>query len=390
MKIKLPTKEEQYQWLIVIGIFCPIAIETSILILLIIWTLSITGSLKLNKYLVAIIICIFFMSIIEIHIVDYKYTKFIQQFVLCTFYIVGYYNIIQSKYFEINNVFNKIVKISVVISWIGIIQFLFSLLTSYQLSDSNYLRATSIMAEPGYLARCLFPSLVFIVLSKNWKRNKVNTLSILICFFLTQSAVGYIVLMIFITYYLYFYEKFMYFFKITIAFCIVMSFIILPKLVINPPSNTDNEIIKKTTETFLNLKNLDPSIFETLNLSSYAFLTNLSVSINSPLRIFGTGLGTHSQNYFNTINYSTFKFYGLNSDDAFSLAIRLYSEFGLMILFFVYILLRKLDIKDPISASLFFTIIFILLRGGHYTQYGTIFIIMLYFSTAKKKIQYMN
>jgi len=389
MKVKLPTHEEIYQWLISIGIFCPIGIESSILLLLFLWTFRINHSVKLNKSLLCIIIGICLISLFQINKVDYSYNKFFQQFTFCSFYLVAYFNIIKSQYFNANKIFYKIYKISIGLSWIGIFQFLIAFFFSIQLFGSNYyLRVTSLLEEPGYLARCLFPALSYMILTKSWRQEKLNMIVLLVCFILTQSAVGYIVLLVFILYNLFFYGKYRYFFRVTLCACIIIL-IVFGSNAITKTHNIDNDVITKTIDTFTQFKDFDPSVFETLNLSSYALLTNLSVSINSPQRILGTGFGTHSQNYFKTTNYSTFHFYGLNSDDAYSLAIRLYSELGVFLLLFIFGIFKKLNTKDFISVSLFFTIIFILLRGGHYSQYGTIFLILLYFMRSdENKVTY--
>ena len=139
----------------------------------------------------------------------------------------------------------------------------------------------------------------------------------------------------------------------------------------------------KISDTFTAFKNVDPGMFEVLNLSSYATLSNLWVSFNAPNRIIGTGIGTHSESY-SRIYKSDFSHYGLNQHDAYSILIRVFSEFGFIgisILFlFLYRLFNRLNI---INISILPYLLAHLIRGGHYTINGMFFFCMLYYLTSK-------
>ena len=54
----------------------------------------------------------------------------------------------------------------------------------------------------------------------------------------------------------------------------------------------------KLQDTYEGFIAMDPDVFETLNMSSYATMVNVWVALNAPNRIMGTGLGTHELNYY--------------------------------------------------------------------------------------------
>ena len=57
-------------------------------------------------------------------------------------------------------------------------------------------------------------------------------------------------------------------------------------------------IVMKLQDTYEGFIAMDPDVFETLNMSSYATMVNVWVALNAPNRIMGTGFGTHELNYY--------------------------------------------------------------------------------------------
>ena len=124
---------------------------------------------------------------------------------------------------------------------------------------------------------------------------------------------------------------------------------------------------------------MDPDVFETLNMSSYATMVNVWVALNAPNRIMGTGLGTHELNYYREYK-SDYIFYGLNAQDGYSLLNRLYSEFGVLgLILCLWVIYRNYNLNNIINISVFFLILTLLIRGGHYVRYGFIFWAFLYY-----------
>lgn len=145
----------------------------------------------------------------------------------------------------------------------------------------------------------------------------------------------------------------------------------------------------QTWKVFQNEK-IDLWELETMNASTYAFLTNFYVAVNSPSRLLGTGLGTHPASYeiIYPPNRTTYRLYGLNSNDAYSLLLRLYSEaggFGLMfLLFFLY---RNFNSKCLYSFMALDYIINACITGGHYTANGSMLFFVFYYFAGHYGIQ---
>lgn len=138
-------------------------------------------------------------------------------------------------------------------------------------------------------------------------------------------------------------------------------------------------IVMKLQDTYEGFIAMDPDVFETLNMSSYATMVNGVGSLNAPNRIMGTGLGTHELNYYREYK-SDYIFYGLNAQDGYSLLNRLYSEFGVLgLILCLWVIYRNYNLNNIINISVFFLILTLLIRGGHYVRYGFIFWAFLYY-----------
>lgn len=169
-----------------------------------------------------------------------------------------------------------------------------------------------------------------------------------------------------------------------------MSLIVLIPLIISYSNfiSTNNEsifkgITERIDDSLKGINNLEPIYFERLNLSSYALISNLWVAINAPNRIYGTGLGTHEQNYLNTYK-SDYQYYGFNQKDGYSLFNRIFSEFGIIGLFVLFIFVFKwFNSRSFINICAFFLILSFILKGGHYVRYGLIFWTFMYYYSHK-------
>lgn len=140
----------------------------------------------------------------------------------------------------------------------------------------------------------------------------------------------------------------------------------------------------KFIQTIPKADNFSPNDFEMLNLSSYSILSNLWVASQAPMRMTGTGLGSHELNYERVYQSDDPK-YGSNKTDAYSLLIRIYSEFGYLGLFLFFVFLIKFyNPANVMSKCMIFLFISMGVRGGHYTLYGVVFFSFFYYYLHKK------
>lgn len=151
---------------------------------------------------------------------------------------------------------------------------------------------------------------------------------------------------------------------------------------------TIGTLLWKSNESFTGLSFIDNwDMITTYNASTFATYSNLYVAIHAPNRITGTGLCTHQNNYQKVlrthfINTEEHRM-GLNQDDAYSLFTRLYSELGLVGIFFFifFIVIKNLNLKNPINASILIVICMHLLGNGNYFLNGFIFLLYMYIYT---------
>jgi hypothetical protein len=137
----------------------------------------------------------------------------------------------------------------------------------------------------------------------------------------------------------------------------------------------------------------DPSVYRNVNLSTYAFMSNFSVT-KEALRehpLAGRGLGTHEVSYFDYLPPDMTSYYMLNAKDANSMALRLLSETGLIGFFlflwfaFHYYLNSKRSYDEMqqfmwvLNSGIAVVIFSMLLRHGNYTSSGKIFFLLLYY-----------
>jgi hypothetical protein len=321
------------------------------------------------------------------------------------FYFIVYSFFFQSNKDDLISVFSKYIRICNLISILGLIQFIIYFTTQYnvfsfitkisQFEGTSISRISSITTEPSNLAVLLTPAIGYYLFSdKTLRKTFINYRKryffiVLIVGMLTFSSIFYFSLFL------------MLLFKITVLrknklvrfVSTVMIFFLVAFTLINYSKKNDyNEYgvfkntIAKITQTFESINNLDYRYLERLNGSSFATLVNLSVAVKSPNRITGSGLGTHEQNY-QSIYPSTSGYVGKNMKDAYSLGIRVFSEFGFfgLILLFLFFL-KNYNKYSLINISVLFLLISLCIRGGNYVLYGVVFFFFFYYYTRLKTI----
>lgn len=349
---------------------------------------------------------LFFSSFFLIHIQGYDKSKFIQQFILISIFILLYYQLFSLWKGDLSRVFCCYTNLSYLIAILGLIQVViwFFILVDifpysidggrYQhLPSGRFLKARSIIMEPGFLALILIPVIIYYFERKDklGGKERKKFYIILLCYILTFSAAAYIVLFIYFIYRIYYkYNKQKYIILIAFIFLIPAVFGIMSSFVEGKEYSDKDAIgfaMRKIVETSVVFEADSPEFLEVLNPSSYATTTNLWVAMKAPSRAVGTGLGSHEFNYNNLYPPSNAPIWGLNSEDGYSLFIRLLSEFGIVGVFLYFLFLIKFYNKNNVlNVSSLFFILYSLLRGGNYLLYGVIFFHFLYIYTSKRYI----
>lgn len=394
----------KYIWIVLFGCIAGIHTETIVLLTVFFWIIcKYRKFYKPSKEWVFLSICFFLHGIIMPFLSGYTHDKFLQQFTLLCITYLSYYQIFNFCKLSVAKWFEIYFKVVYFISVIGLCAFAVEHITGINIFpytidgvkiQSSY-RLHAFLAEAGFFVAFTIPAIAYIILSPHYiNKERKKSLLILLAFILTQSTSAVIaILIIFVTK---FYKSYKYFRLLLVAFLIGSgSWLSVNYYQLKPSENTITNsgfgaVQLKIYETLSILENTTPYDFENLNLSSYATLTNYWVAFNAPNRLLGTGLGTHSQNY-ESLYKSSFSWYGLNKDDGYSLFARLFSEVGFIgICLYLLFLIRYYNKHNIISLCLLIFFISYLIKGGHYTLYGTAFFHFLYYMIYKEKKYYLK
>ncbi len=256
-------------------------------------------------------------------------------------------------------------------------------------------RACIWSGEAGDLSLLLLPSIVYYLYKREWNY-RIAVLGI--AFVLASSAASFLALVIV------FLVKFVVknkrtvcklFLGIVVCLFLFLSFC---NHFVDDEAQLSSTLTKyqESIEAVTAIRDADYQDLELFNASTYAFMTNMKVAIEAPSRIIGTGLGTHKDSYekLNSNRYNTYYLYGLNKEDAYSLSLRVFSEFGLIGLFFLLLfVVKNLNIKNVVNIMAFSYIINACITSGHYTDHGAILFFFMYFYSSQscnRKINCIN
>ena len=388
-------------FLIVFGIFLDRYFELATLLFVNFSIIFRKSNFFISKKLLLFLLYVSIISFFSNFFIHQNYNKLIQQLILVSIFSICYGIFFLEHKSNINEIFELYLKLSIFISILGIFQFIIYYFFNFNIFDfmykktvakvgKNLIRINAIMREPSNLSTILTPAYTYYLIKKRSKQENCYLIILLITIILTFSAITYLVITVLFMYKIYkkrnIYAKF---FLTILILCVLFIFANVI-LVFNNYSigiNPIIDIIIKLSQTFLSIFNLTPEVFEKLNLSTYAILSNFYVALNSPFRLIGTGIGSHELNY-KLVYVSDFRNYGLNSTDAYSCFIRIFSEFGLIgIIIMLDFLVKHYNKNSLINISALSIIVTLIIRGGHYVIYGTIFFIFLYFYTSRRKIK---
>jgi hypothetical protein len=312
-------------------------------------------------------------------------------------YISTYYII---KKNGLKTIFDYYLKILLIVCIFGLIQIILDNFFSVNLFQKVPKRIDSIFREPSHFALLILPGLTYGIL--NLKKYKFSTLVFFINLIFTFSFAGYLsfAITLFVIFII----------KKNKSKNLIYSFflIVIPILTFIVFENNTYNYFKKNNVGFLSsiLKNdlhfkillsNDRYNNEIKDLGLYSVTSNLIPAINMlTINPLGSGMGGHEEAYYNYVQqyqlYGSFndyqanklKRYGYNSKSAHSLSIRLLSEFGIVFLITILIILKIFfsnfnkfsnDQINIIIACLSY-IIFRCIKLGGYFDYGIYFFIV--------------
>ena len=376
------------QWFILWGIVLGRYVEVLFLALFLAYVYRAKGW-KANNGIFIFFLLLGIHAVISNFMNGYSNQKSMQQLLLLFICIWGYFQFFSFYVHSVLEIWDKYMKLVYWISLIGIVQFIICLITGIDIfpttfvPSSRIMRLHSFLFEPGTFATFISPALIYTLFHTSyWREFKARVIVIWIAEILTFTTIGYFIIALGL-----FFRFYVYFRKWRIILLpLVATFLVMAS------SNPENSkfvgyhddllaaIRMKFFQSISAFNDFNPENFELLNASSYATMSNLWIANNAPNRILGTGLGTHELNYERGYQ-SDYSLYGLNKSDAYSLFIRIYSEFGFIGIIIAILLLKRFLCKESdISISILFFFIASAVRGGHYTMYGVIFFVYMYYN----------
>lgn len=200
--------------------------------------------------------------------------------------------------------------------------------------------------EPGDIALLIIPTLVYYFYHKEISFRSGITA---VAFILTSSTASFTALFIILSILLFTHNR-KNFAKLILATLVIFVIGSIISNYLSDNKSESNDAALKFKETWNTLEGNHTNYYnlETLNASSYAFLTNMRVAQSAPSRLLGTGLGTHPINYAKVYPRSStrYRLYGLNASDGYSLSIRIFSELGIIGLFCLFTFIYKTSIPN--------------------------------------------
>lgn len=364
--------------------------------------LVLKNEFKINKKVGLLLIYIFISSIIVIVMYEYKFNKMLQQMIAITIIMLSYWTFFLK--YEVVKIWNKYLKMCKLFCLIGIIQWIIYYFFNINIFQRKYffwgiknnyilqngiLYFSSMSGEPGNYAQVVMPAVFYLIEeSLKSKKVKIQDLIFVISYICTFTAIA------FMGFILYAFFKIILLIKnkeIKRIFYGVGTLIVMLPAIIKVFNIGMIKI--KIFETFNYILNLMYVDLNSLNLSTFALFSNLRAAMLSKHYIFGNGLGTIQQVYYKYLVNENYFFYGINSEDGYSMAVRIFTEFGLIGLSIIgYILIKNFfyDRKNfklsTINFSAMIGIVSYLIRWGSYYTFGAIlFYIFLVFSKKEYK-----
>lgn len=391
------------QWIVVFGIFTDKYIELGLLLVSILIYYSSTKIIFQSKLLPFLALIVGF-SLLTVSFVGYSYAKTIQQIIIVSLFLLLYEQFFCFNCLYLIELFRKYILATYYICIFGIFQESIYLLTHFNILDvlpfyhSNHyaldgflLRISSTMSEGGWLGIALVPSLLYLF----WYNDCLNILGkkrwiVLLVSVLTFSPFVFIVFILLIVRIL---TSLSYKIrKVIVVFCVCVIGFGVYQII-----NTNNYEQFGVFSGIFQRLSLSYAIFSNINNDDLGYILSYSnnasvnvlaknafVAIHAPSRLIGTGIGTNAQSYAKVVNIE--EHLALNVDDAYSLGIRIFSEFGILgIILYVFFVCKHFNRYNMMNVCFSGMIICLFLRGGSYILYGIIFIHYFFYYTSKFK-----
>ena len=341
----------------------------------------------LPKKIIGLIFILFVVGVLEIFLGNNTWPLFLKIFLGFVLSVSFYGYVLDYFKFDTQKIFSFYIKGAIIVSYIGLFQFVFFYLSftpGYNfswlfnkwglISGGFGIRVNSIFSEPAQCAIVLGPACFVAIYNliprnKKYLLTKFQSVLIILVTFLTTSSTGYIGLLFILLFLLYNYGKISYFF-IGVPFIILLSFLFYN----NVPD------FKSRIDTSLGLWVDGDFRIENINSSSFIIYNNYHIAqenfLTNPFT--GTGLGSHPIAFdkYSLTNRSDIIDLQFNKADGNSLLIRLISETGILGVVFIFVFMRRFYVRrDPfnvdatfwiISNSVLIIIILYLLRQGNY------------------------
>lgn len=354
---------------------------------------------KINIKIIGALILVALASVCQISYVGYSFGKFIQQYVLLSITILGCDILFKSYVKDVEAFFMKYVSLVRLLAIIGLIQFIIYAITNVDILAFTAVTQISLrirgwLAEPGWYAAFLTPAVAYYLYDREYrKKNKWYFRATMLSYLLSLSALAYFAL--FLMFIMYLYNRMAKALRIIMMAVVICSVLWIVSLSaqVGRTYEYDNDdfmgtIEMKIVQSFSVFNFFKPEYFEKMNASTYATMTNLWVACNAPMRVIGTGLGTHELNYESEYRNTSYYLYGLNKEDAYSLFTRIFSEFGVVGVIALFLCLFLFhNRKSAINRAIFIYYMSMLIRGGSYTMYGIVLFAFMYYYTGCKKIE---
>jgi hypothetical protein len=362
----------------------------------------------LPKKIIGSIFILFVVGVLEIFLGNNTWPLFLKIFLGFVLSVSFYGYVLDYFKFDTQKIFSFYIKGAIIVSYIGLFQFVFFYLSftpgyNYSwlfnkwglISGGFGIRVNSIFSEPAQCAIVLGPACFVAIYNliprnKKYLLTKFQSVLIILVTFLTTSSTGYIGLLFILLFLLYNYGKISYFF-LGVPFIILVSFLLYN----NVPD------FKSRIDTSLGLWVDGDFRIQNINSSSFIIYNNYHIAqenfLSNPFT--GTGLGSHPIAFdkYSLTNRSDIIDLQFNKADGNSLLIRLISETGILGVLFIFVFMRRFFVRrDPfnvdatfwiISNSVLIIIILFLLRQGNYFLNAFPLFMWIYYYARKNHLE---
>ncbi len=334
---------------------------------------------KFSLSFLVLLLAILFHGVIAFISLKIPFKLFLSQFIGITLVSSYYYNVI--KLIGIKEIFEYYTKVAFFVALLGLLMY------SLNITIWDPERLHSILPEPSFFIYLTVPAIIYFYKNKYYYKFIIMLIALL----LAKSSLGFLAVLIYLAFEFIRIKKIKY---ILYALPFIIMFIMF--------LSKNEEVVMRVNDTVESLNVFKNKKFdESINLSSYALLSNMYVSVtNFTQHPLGTGLGSYTYIYNEKIKdlkipwyIRTLKLHELNKQDADSLFLRILSDFGIfgiaLILFILISYFRPFkteNIYNIIANGIFIYLLLKLLRSGHYFSVEFYFFLWTYILIKKEAI----